>query len=203
MARFIIWRILQLPLILVVIYLITFALVWVVPGSPYGNNDRAMSDVAKKDLKERFHAQSWESFLAYYPWQIISNGDFGPSLSYEGWSVNDILRSSLPVSITLGLFSILIALGVWMQRGGGGGGASSGWDSGFFELGGCAGGDQLAGVCCRGVDDRYFFGLAALVSEWGLGAISAYGFAGVCIGADADGVYRAADAGFDAGYFGE
>jgi oligopeptide transport system permease protein len=110
MARFIIWRIAQLPLILVVIYLITFALVWVVPGSPYGNNDRALSDVAKKDLKERFHAQSWESFLTFYPWRILAHGDFGPSLSYEGWSVNDILRSSLPVSITLGLFSILIAL---------------------------------------------------------------------------------------------
>jgi oligopeptide transport system permease protein len=110
MTRFIVWRIVQLPLILAVVYLITFALVWLAPGSPYGNNDRALSEAAKNDLKTRFHAQSWEKFLTYYPWRIVRYGDFGPSLSYEGWSVNDILSSSLPVSISLGLFSILIAL---------------------------------------------------------------------------------------------
>src|SRR5208282_4901943 len=110
MAKFIAWRVIQLPLILAVVYLITFALVWIVPGSPYENNDRALSEAAKNDLKARFHAQSWEQFLTYYPWQIIRHGDLGPSLSYEGWTVNDILRSSLPVSVAIGLVGILIAL---------------------------------------------------------------------------------------------
>jgi oligopeptide transport system permease protein len=110
MARFIAWRIVQLPLILAVVYLITFALVWLAPGSPYGNNDRALSEAAKNELKSRFHAQSWEQFLGYYPWRIVAHGDFGPSLSYEGWSVNDVLRSSLPISMALGLLAILIAL---------------------------------------------------------------------------------------------
>jgi ABC-type dipeptide/oligopeptide/nickel transport system permease component len=110
MAKFIAWRVIQLPLILAVVYLITFALVWVVPGSPYENNDRALSEAAKNDLKARFHAQSWEQFLTYYPWQIIRHGDLGPSLSYEGWTVNDILKSSLPVSMAIGLVGILIAL---------------------------------------------------------------------------------------------
>ncbi len=110
MARFIAWRIVQLPLILAIIYVITFALVWIVPGSPYENNDRALSEAAKNDLKARFHAQTWHQFLTYYPWRIVRHGDFGPSLSYEGWSVNDILRSSLPVSMGLGLVAIWIAL---------------------------------------------------------------------------------------------
>lgn len=110
MLRFIAWRIAQLPLILAIVYVITFALVWIAPGSPYENNDRALSEAAKADLKARFHAQSWEQFLGYYPLRIIRYGDFGPSLSYEGWTVNDILRSALPVSIALGLVAILIAL---------------------------------------------------------------------------------------------
>jgi oligopeptide transport system permease protein len=110
MAKFIAWRVIQLPFILAVVYLITFALVWIVPGSPYENNDRALSEAAKNDLKTRFHAQSWEQFLTYYPWQIIRHGDLGPSLSYEGWTVNDILKSSLPVSMAIGLVGILIAL---------------------------------------------------------------------------------------------
>jgi oligopeptide transport system permease protein len=110
MARFIAWRVVQLPVILAVIYVITFALVWVAPGSPYENNERALSEEAKAVLKERFHASSWRQFLTYYPWQIIRHGDFGPSLSYEGWSVNEILRSALPVSMALGLVAIFIAL---------------------------------------------------------------------------------------------
>ncbi len=110
MARFIAWRIVQLPVILGVVYLITFGLVWVAPGSPYENNDRTLSEAAKNDLKLRFHAESWQQFLRYYPWQIVRHGDFGPSLSYEGWSVNDILSSSLPVSMALGLVAVFIAL---------------------------------------------------------------------------------------------
>ena len=106
MARFIAWRIVQLPLILAVVYLITFALVWLAPGSPYGNNDRVLSEAAKNDLKAHFHAQSWQQFLTYYPWRIVTRGDFGPSLSYEGWTVNDILKTALPVSMSLGLLSI-------------------------------------------------------------------------------------------------
>lgn len=36
--------------------------------------------------------------------------DMGPSLQYEDWRVNEIIASSLPVSITLGATAILIAL---------------------------------------------------------------------------------------------
>jgi oligopeptide transport system permease protein len=110
MGRFIFWRIVQLPFVLGIIYLVTFALVWLAPGSPYGNNDRVLSPAALADLQKRFHGQSAVQFLEYYPAQIIRHHDLGPSLAYEGWSVNDILRYSLPVSITLGLLSILIAL---------------------------------------------------------------------------------------------
>src|SRR4029077_1368139 len=46
----------------------------------------------------------------YYPRQILVTGDFGPSMQYPEWSVNDILKSALPISITLGLFALVIAL---------------------------------------------------------------------------------------------
>ena len=39
MAKFIAIRLLQFPLILAVIYLLTFWLVWVAPGDPFQNND--------------------------------------------------------------------------------------------------------------------------------------------------------------------
>ncbi|MDP9172972.1 MAG: ABC transporter permease [Planctomycetota bacterium] len=110
MIRFIIWRVVQLPLVLVVIYLITFGLVWLAPGDPFGNTERKLDPAAQKELENRFHANSWESFLKYYPQQILKRGDLGPSLSYPGWSVNDVLKYSFPVSMTLGLFAMGIAV---------------------------------------------------------------------------------------------
>jgi oligopeptide transport system permease protein len=110
MARFIAWRIAQLPLIIAVIYLVTFMLVWVAPGTPFGQTERKLPAAAEASLKKEFHAENWHAFLAFYPLRLILHGDLGPSLSYEGWTVNDVLRYSLPVSITLGLFAMLIAM---------------------------------------------------------------------------------------------
>jgi ABC-type dipeptide/oligopeptide/nickel transport system permease component len=109
MFKFLAWRIAQLPLILAVIYLVTFCLVWVVPGSPFENTERKLDPAAEKSLRSQFHAESWQSFLVYYPGHIITHLDLGPSLAYPGFSVNDILLASLPVSIALGLVAIVIA----------------------------------------------------------------------------------------------
>jgi oligopeptide transport system permease protein len=110
MLKFLAWRIAQLPLILAIIYLITFLLVWVAPGSPFGNPERKLDPAAEKTLREQFHADSITQFLGYYPFQIIRHGDLGPSMNYHGWSVNDVLRYSLPVSLALGLVAMFIAI---------------------------------------------------------------------------------------------
>jgi ABC-type dipeptide/oligopeptide/nickel transport system permease component len=108
MLRFITWRMIQFPLVLMVIYLITFLFVWVAPGSPFGNDQRQLNEQAKEALDRKFHAQSAWQFLGYYPAQIILHGDFGPSMQYAEWSVNDILASALPISGALGLFALVI-----------------------------------------------------------------------------------------------
>src|SRR5688500_12274198 len=108
MLRFIAWRIAQFPLILGIIYLLTFLFVWVAPGSPFGQGERQLNAQAERALKRKFHAESAMQFLAYYPMQIIVAQDFGPSMQYSEWSVNDILKSALPVSIALGLFALTI-----------------------------------------------------------------------------------------------
>ena len=109
MLRFAAIRLAQFPLILGVIYLVTFALAWVAPGSPFedeGRVDRATVERLKRD----FRADHPASFLAYYPARLLTRGDFGPSMQYPEWSVNEILRNSLPVSVTLGLFALTVAV---------------------------------------------------------------------------------------------
>ncbi len=109
MFRFLLWRLAQFPLILLIIYVITFLLAWVAPGTPFEQTDRKLNPVALEQLKQQFHAEHWYTFLAYYPVKMVG-GDLGPSLVYKGWSVNDILFTSLPISVTLGLFAMAIAL---------------------------------------------------------------------------------------------
>ena len=109
MLRFITLRILQFPLILAVIYLITFLLAWVAPGDPF-QNERGMDPIVKRTLERQYHAESGWQFLRYHSWNVIRHGDFGPSMKYQEWTVNRIIADALPVSMTLGLFAMCIAV---------------------------------------------------------------------------------------------
>lgn len=114
-------RLLQLPLIILVIYTITFIMAWLVPGSPLDAQDGRRPEQAvvdamlaqyKLDDPVAFYFDylgkatgiSWLFGLAPRPF------DLGPSLSHPEWTVNEILAAGLPVSVTLGLAAILIAL---------------------------------------------------------------------------------------------
>jgi oligopeptide transport system permease protein len=109
MIRFIAWRLVQFPIVLGIIYLVTFLLAWVAPGSPFERTERVVPPEVLRHLQEQFHAQHWYQFLGYYPVKVLTTGDFGPSMAYLGWSVNDILKASLPVSVTIGFIALGIA----------------------------------------------------------------------------------------------
>jgi oligopeptide transport system permease protein len=106
--KYIFWRLIQFPLILAVIYLVTFMLAWVAPGSPFEQSERALRPEVKAQLEKEFHAQNAWQFLSHYP-VLFVHGDLGPSMAYYGWSVDDILAASLPVSVTLGVLALTIA----------------------------------------------------------------------------------------------
>lgn len=102
-------RLLQFPLILGVIYLLTFLLTWVAPGSPFDQSDRRMDPAAEARLREQFHADSAWSFLSHYPMMALK-GDLGPSMYYRGRSVSQILADAVPVSAALGFMAMSIAI---------------------------------------------------------------------------------------------
>ena len=110
MGKFVLGRLLQFPLMLAAVYLVTFMLAWVAPGSPFDQNERRLSPEALAEIKQRMHAQSAWQFLAWYPYNMVVHGDFGPSMNYPEWSVNAILKSALPVSVTIGLFGLTFAV---------------------------------------------------------------------------------------------
>lgn len=116
MGKVVLFRVLQFPLILAVIYLITFVLAWVAPGDPF-QNERGMDPIVVRTLKRQFHAENGWSFLKNHAWNVVRHGDFGPSMKYQEWTVNRIIADALPVSITLGLFAMCIAVPVGVSVG--------------------------------------------------------------------------------------
>jgi oligopeptide transport system permease protein len=109
MLRFVAFRILQFPLILAIIYLVTFMLCWVAPGDPFMQTDRNIAPEVRDALRAKYHMQHWYVFLAWYPFNAICHGDLGPSLTNASVSVNDIIRQRLPISIQIGTAALVIA----------------------------------------------------------------------------------------------
>ena len=95
---------------------ITFFLLHVVPGNPFTGN-KALPKEIIANLEAKYHLN--EPLLIQY-WLYISGiarGDLGPSLKYINRSVNEILFSALPVSISLGFVALMISVPVGMGLG--------------------------------------------------------------------------------------
>lgn len=116
MMKFIFWRIVQFPVTLAAIYLVTFALVWIIPGSPL-EGERNVDREQLQQKMAQFHADTWQGFLTYYPWRIVTAFDFGPSLKNQEFTVTEIIAKRLPVSAAVGFMALGIALAVGVTVG--------------------------------------------------------------------------------------
>ncbi|MFM1831080.1 MAG: Oligopeptide transport system permease protein OppB [Planctomycetota bacterium] len=114
-------RLIVIPPLLLAIYTITFALVWLAPGNPLENPEgrrpppevvEAMQRQYRLDDPVAFYLEylgkasgvSWVLGDAERPF------DLGPSLRQPDLGVNEILRGALPVSVTLGAAAMLLAV---------------------------------------------------------------------------------------------
>ena len=131
MLGLIVRRLLQLPLILAVIFFVTFLLAWVAPGDPLSSADaRALSPETRRMLAQRYHVDSPGRFLLAYGRGLIFGDEFhgppdlGPSISNPGLRVSDIIASGLRVSLTVGLAAIPLAMVIGTAAGVAGGAAT-------------------------------------------------------------------------------
>jgi oligopeptide transport system permease protein len=109
MTKFFALRVLQFPLILAVIYVTTYLLAWVAPGTPFQRSERQLTEQQLRQLREQYHADNPLQFLAYYPLRMLK-GDFGPSFNWPERTVGSIIREALPVSIVLGVIAVALAM---------------------------------------------------------------------------------------------
>ena len=117
MARLLLSRLVQLPLIVGVVFLATFALLWLVPTDPLGLQEgRGAPPEVVAAARAQYHLDEPVTFIVEYAKGAVLGTpeggwpDLGPSFTSGGSRVRDILMAGLPVSVTIGAIGLVLAL---------------------------------------------------------------------------------------------
>lgn len=109
MWRYVLRRLLvAIPTLLVIITL-AFFMVRFAPGGPF-DLERALPPEIQANLNAVYHLDEplWQQYLRYMG--NLLQGDFGPSFQYNDRTVNELIGYGFPVSMKIGLSSIILAV---------------------------------------------------------------------------------------------
>jgi len=108
LARHVLWRLLGLIPTLLMLITVAFFLMRVAPGGPFDSEMLLPADI-EANLSAKYHMD--ESLLQQY-FRYLSQVavlDFGPSVQYKDWTVNELIGQGMPVSLTIGLAAMVLA----------------------------------------------------------------------------------------------
>jgi len=126
MGRYIIRRILWMIPVLFFISIVTFAMSHMVPGGPFTREKPLPAEiVANLNKYYGLDQPIWKQYTDYMGFTRNPSGEFkgllqgffGPSYASRTRTVNDIFAAHLPVSATLGLAALAIAVGLGVPLG--------------------------------------------------------------------------------------
>ncbi len=90
---------------------LTFVLMKSIPGDPF-LQEQAIPEEIMKSLYAHYGLDQ-PVYIQYGKYlKGIVTWDLGPSFKYEGRTINDIIRDGFPISLSLGLFALVLAV-VW------------------------------------------------------------------------------------------
>lgn len=116
MLFFVLKRLVWVPVILVVILGITTVLMRMAPGSPFAAEKRVDPQIEQQIAKKwGTNKTGWQWFRSYLGG--VLHGDLGPSFKVQGRTVNDLISAGMPVSLTLGLVALFLALLIGIPAG--------------------------------------------------------------------------------------
>jgi len=116
MLQYFFRRILHGIPVLLTVATLTFIIMHLVPGGPFDTEKKLPPEiVANIEAKYHLDRPLFVQYLLYMK-QVVQ-GDLGPSYKYLGRDVSDILKETFPVSLVLGLFALLVVLGVGIPSG--------------------------------------------------------------------------------------
>lgn len=116
MGKYIIKRIAASALTLFIVMSITFFLIRAIPGGPFTEEKNIPPEVMQMVMeKYKLNDPLYKQYIDYV--SDAARLNLGPSLKYEGRTVNDIIAESFPVSAKIGALAILIALAAGIPLG--------------------------------------------------------------------------------------
>jgi oligopeptide transport system permease protein len=117
MLGFLVRRLLvAIPTVFLIITL-AFFLMRAAPGSPF-DLERPIPEAIKVRLAEKFHLDKPIAVQFGYYLKDLSRGDLGPSMKYKDKTVSNIIAEGFPVSATLGLSAMGLAVLIGSLLGG-------------------------------------------------------------------------------------
>ena len=105
MGKFLLKRAGMMIATLFVIMLVTFSIMYAIPGGPYSAGKRLPADI-QAALDEKYHLNDPLVVQVFDYFKGVIRLNLGPSFKYEGMSVNDLIAQGFPVSATLGLMAM-------------------------------------------------------------------------------------------------
>jgi oligopeptide transport system permease protein len=109
MLRYVLKRFLTAIPTLFLIVTISFFLMRVAPGGPF-NQEKGLNPVIKANLERVFGLDQplWMQYLTYL--KNLLKGDFGPSYNLPDFTIAELFREGLPISMQLGSAALVVAL---------------------------------------------------------------------------------------------
>lgn len=116
MIRMVMNRLLWALPVLWLILTLTFFLLRAAPGGPF-DAERQLDPLIEAQMASQYQLDLplWRQYIHYL--SDVIQGDFGPSFQYPDSTVNELLASGLPVSMTLGFWALLLALSLGLPLG--------------------------------------------------------------------------------------
>jgi oligopeptide transport system permease protein len=118
MFRYVLRRLLTAVPTMFVIVTVSFFLIRVAPGGPF-NHEKGLNPIIKANLERVFGMDQplWQQYLTYLG--NLLRGNFGPSYNLPDFTVAELFRVGLPISVQLGIAALVLALvfgcslGIW------------------------------------------------------------------------------------------
>lgn len=109
MLKYIFKRLFSSAITIWVVITLTFFLMHQIPGGPF-DNEKKLPDQIKANLEAKFGLNKplSEQYTTYL--NSVIHGELGPSMRYEGRTVNEVISYSFPSSAKLGICAIGFAL---------------------------------------------------------------------------------------------
>lgn len=111
MVKYIFKRLVYILIALFAIVTVTFFLMRIAPGSPFASEKSVPPEIQQELDKEYGLDNPW--YIQYKDYLIsTAKLDFGESMKFKGRSTNDMISESFPISLTLGIEAMILAVGL-------------------------------------------------------------------------------------------